>query len=485
MSAQLSILIMGKNQGITTRLIAALEEHYRVLFSDSVSFARQVVSQDDIDLVVNLYTDDNEESLYFLQELRVSQPDIVRLLGGNLSNGRLDHVIRNAAIYSCFSDEWPVELIELMVRRALENRELAYRHRHLSREMKIAEDVLGRQQALKDEMEEKSYFDKLVYCSPSMAQLCSDARKAANTNLPVLIEGETGTGKELMARAIHHNSERHDQPLLVQNCGGISDEMLQSELFGHKRGAYTGAVSDRLGLFPAANGGTVFLDEISEVSSAFQIALLRFLQEGEVKPLGSDSILKSDVRIIAACNRPLEPLVKTGQFRQDLYFRLNGFKFTIPPLRQRREDIPVLAEFLARKYGDSISRRILGIASEVLGRLKLYDWPGNVRELENEMKKMVSMIQSGEFLTLSGLSQHLLELNTAEKVKNQELHQCAQLKGDTLKEKTESMEIQLIKEALTRYRWNQSKTAKELGLSRVGLSNKIKRYGLADEGKIA
>ena len=483
MSTQSTILILGGRRDDCQKLIKALEEHYRVLFCDRVSPAKRLVVQDDIDMVVCLWAEHESQALDFLQALRVSHPDIVRVLGGDISSGEMEVVTQRAAIYACFSPHWPAGLIELMARRALENKELHYRHRHLSRELKIAEDVLRRQQQAKHDTGRAATFDKLVYSSPNMAQWCDNARKAAATDLPVLLEGETGTGKELIARAIHHYSERKAQPLFAQNCGGISDETLQSELFGHKRGAYTGAVSDRLGLFPAAHGGTVFLDEISDVSPAFQVALLRFLQEGEVKPLGSDTVIKSDVRIIAACNRPLAPLVDKGEFRQDLYFRLNGFSLTIPPLRERREDIPVLAEFLARKYADSIGRRILGIASEALDKLRWHDWPGNVRELENEMKRMVSLTPAGEFLTLSGLSQHLLELKPGRQDLDAEWGGDG-LEGETLKEKIEFIETRLVREALAKHRWNQSRAASALGLSRVGLANKIKRYGLAG-GEVA
>ena len=312
-----------------------------------------------------------------------------------------------------------------------------------------------------------------------MAQLCDSARKASATNLPVLIEGETGTGKELIARAIHTNSGRANQPLMIQNCGGMPDELLISELFGHKKGAFTGAVSDRLGLFAAADGGTVFLDEISDVSPAFQVSLLRFLQEGEVKPLGSDKIVKSDVRIIAASNRSLLKLIETNEFRQDLYFRLNGFKLIVPPLRKRREDITILADFISRKYADSIGQKILGIANEVHQRLQAYDWPGNVRELENEMKRMVSLTGRGEFLTLSSLSEHLISISP-KLSEEPKVDGTVVLKGNTLREKVESVERKLVGEALMSFRWNQTRAAESLGLSRVGLANKIKRYGLDD-----
>ncbi|MGS0757272.1 sigma 54-interacting transcriptional regulator, partial [Roseateles sp. GG27B] len=223
-----------------------------------------------------------------------------------------------------------------MLKRALESRELAKRHRYLSRELKFADMVLRKQNdGMVKQLQDSYEFDKLLFASDSMKAVCDLARKAATTDLPVLIQGETGTGKELMARAVHFYSKRKDHPFLAQNCGALSDDLLHSELFGHKRGAFTGAISDRLGLFPAADGGTVFLDEISEVSPAFQVSLLRFLQEGEVKPVGTHLTRNCNVRIIAASNQPLAELVEAGRFRRDLYFRLRGFELDIPPLRER------------------------------------------------------------------------------------------------------------------------------------------------------
>ena len=247
-------------------------------------------------------------------------------------------------------------------------------------------------------------FEKLVYVSEKMTEMCDLARKAAKTDLPILIQGETGTGKELLARAIHFNSYRHASPLMIQNCGGMPDELLHSELFGHKRGAFTGAISDRLGLFRAADGGTVFLDEISEVSKTFQVSLLRFLQEGEVKPLGSDKTQTCDVRVLAASNRPLKTLVATGEFRQDLYFRLRGFEFEVPPLRERPEDIPALAEFFTAKHSASVGRKILGISAKALEKLEAYEFPGNIRELENEVRRMLALAKDGEYLTTQHMS---------------------------------------------------------------------------------
>ncbi len=474
-----TIVTLGLDRAEQALAERVLGTHYRVLQADLPEAALALIEDSHADLLLCDHDLPGVSGTTFLRNCRVRFPDVVRILTGDMSETELTQAINEAAVYAFVRRPWLAPQLELEVRRALENRELAYRHRRLSRKLKFTEEMIER--AARDdpvERDEQAVFHKLLYCSPSMAELCNVARKAAATNLPVLIQGETGTGKELLARAIHEHSERRDQPLMVQNCGGMSDELLHSELFGHKRGAFTGAVSDRLGLFPAANGGTVFLDEISEISPAFQVSLLRFLQEGEVKPLGSDKVHHCDVRIIAASNKPLSELVAEGRFRQDLYFRLNGFQLTIPPLRERPDDIPVLAEHLARRYGESINRRILGIAPEVLERLKAYHWPGNVRELENEMKRMVALADDGEYLTIANLSPHLAHLEPL----RVNCNTCLELKGNSLKEKIEYVETELVRDALQRHRWNQSRAAAELGLSRVGLANKIKRYGLNNSG---
>tara|TARA_R110000782_G_scaffold48146_7_gene105529 strand:+ start:1315 stop:2772 length:1458 start_codon:yes stop_codon:yes gene_type:complete len=478
-SQQTSILTVGFPDNTTTLLHDCLGAHYLVSNAKTVIDAHEYLLEQHVDLVLCMQGKTHEhDAIPMLKNLRTSNPDTIRVLGGDLSHSEMVAAINEAAIYQFFAADWPEEEIELLVRRALENRELAYRHRHLSRELKIAEDMLRRRNSiLENELDESFRFDKLIFVSHSMSQLCKTARKAATTTLPVLIQGETGTGKELMARAIHYNSDRKDQPLLVQNCGGMSDELLLSELFGHKRGSFTGAVSDRLGLFPAANGGTVFLDEISEVSPSFQVSLLRFLQEGEVKPLGSDKTILADVRIIAASNRPLDKMVESKEFRRDLYYRLNGFQFTIPPLRERTNDIPVLAEYLAKRYGESINRCILGITDEVQEKLLAHDWLGNVRELENEIRRMVALAENNDYITIANLSPNLAKLSTRQK--NNTATEL-KLDGDSLKEKVESLEVMLIEGALRKHRWNQSRAAKELGISRVGLANKIKRYELRD-----
>jgi two-component system response regulator HupR/HoxA len=388
--------------------------------------------------------------------------------------------INEAAVYQIVPRPWQSDHLLLLVRRALESRELARRHRYLSRELKFADAVLRRQNDGMTQLLRDSYaFDKLVFASDSMAGVCNLARKAAATDLSVLIQGETGTGKELMARAVHFFSNRKDFPFLAQNCGALPDELLQSELFGHKRGAFTGAISDRLGLFPAADGGTVFLDEISEVSPSFQVSLLRFLQEGEVKPLGTHQTRHCNVRIIAASNQPLQDLVQQNKFRRDLYYRLREFELHIPPLRDRVEDIPVLAEHAAKKYAELINKKVGGLSPDVLQRLKAHPFPGNVRELENEVRRMVALAGDGEFLSAKLMSAEFARL-IPEKT---ETAQSGLLQGrGTLKQRVESLEMYLVSQSLLKHKWNHSRAARELGISRVGLANKIKRYKLDHKG---
>ena len=447
---------------------------YKVLVARMAGEARSIVDDAHVDLVM---IDDGHgfDGCEFLGRIRVSNPDIVRVLVLPESSERAREASSKASVYQFLRRPLDVEQATLVVKRGLEARELARRHRLLSREFKLSDHssllALGQTHPLHPQSQR---FEKLVYASDKMSELCELAKTAARTELPILIQGETGTGKELLARAIHYSSTRHASPLLVQNCGGLPDELLQSELFGHKRGAFTGAVSDRLGLFRAGDGGTVFLDEISEVSPSFQVSLLRFLQEGELKPLGSDRTLTANVRIIAASNRSLKAMVATGEFRRDLYYRLKGFEFEVPPLRARQQDLPALAEFFAAKHSEATGRKILGISASALEKLMAYDFPGNVRELENEIRRMVALTNDGEYLTSRHVSQAIFD-----SVPRPPLSLDGQTAdGKTLKDKVENLEKSLVAEVLARLRWNQSKAAEELGLSRVGLANKIKRYGL-------
>jgi two-component system response regulator HupR/HoxA len=476
-----TILVVEDQAKAKASLRECLDKDYRVLHARSVAHARRVLALEETDMVLCQQRLPDATAVDLLRETRISHPEAIRILiTATTNHEELISLINDAAVYQVVPEPWQPEQMLLLVKRALESRELSRRHRYLSRELKFADSVLRRQNAgMVRHLQDIYEFDKLVFASESMQAVCDLARKAATTDLPVLIQGETGTGKELMARAVHFFSKRREFPFLAQNCGALSDDLLHSELFGHKRGAFTGAISDRLGLFPAADDGTVFLDEISEVSPSFQVSLLRFLQEGEVKPVGTHQTRHCNVRIIAASNQPLEKLVEQGRFRRDLYYRLRGFELNIPPLRERVEDIGVLAEHAATKYAETIRRKIAGISAEVMQRLKAHPFPGNVRELENEVRRMVALAEDGEFLNVRLMSPEFARLAPQPL---DAAHAAALKKQGGLKEKVETLETYLVAQSLLRHKWNHSRAARELGISRVGLANKIRRYKLDEKG---
>jgi two-component system, NtrC family, response regulator HupR/HoxA len=472
-----TVLVVAPTGGVWSIFVDGLaDDHgYRVLRASGFDEATAALAGAHVDLIVVEDRGPEHAGCDFLAALRATHPEVTRVLAlaGPLA-GAAD-AIAHAAVYQFLHLPLDPEQACLVVKRGLEARELSRRHRLLSREFKLSDHVPHDVTQAPPAPLKSMRFEKLVYASEKMAEVCHHARIAARTDLPVLIQGETGTGKELLARAIHYNSERNGSPLLVQNCGGVPDALLQSELFGHKRGAFTGAISDRLGLFRAAHGGTVFLDEISEVSPSFQVSLLRFLQEGEVKPLGADQTVSSNVRIISASNRPLKDMVAAGTFRRDLYYRLKGFELELPPLRQRVADIGPLAEFFAAKHAEDTRRRILGLSARVVEKLVAYAWPGNIRELENEIRRLVVLTGDGEYVT----TEHLSPAMVAARPRAAPITPW-DVPGKTLKDHVQDLEKHLVRETLERCHWNQSKAADELGLSRVGLANKIRRYGLAD-----
>jgi len=307
---------------------------------------------------------------------------------------------------------------------------------------------------------------KIVYVSREMGGVVATAKRMARTSSPVLIEGESGTGKELVARLVHASGERSKMPFVAVNCGAIPEGLFESELFGYRSGAFTGAVRNKPGIFEAADGGTIFLDEIGDLSPAAQAKCLRVLQEKEVRRVGETRPRRIDVRVIAATNRLLEREMKAGRFREDLYFRIGVLRLVIPPLRDRPEDIEVLSAFFASGYARQLGRDVPQIAPEALEVLCLYSWPGNVRELENEIHRMVAL--SGEGSTLGP------ELISSRVRRGIGLRPGDGQKG-RLKARLVSYEKEIIKETLDLYGWNKTRTARHLGLTRQGLHRKLSR----------
>jgi two-component system response regulator HydG len=277
--------------------------------------------------------------------------------------------------------------------------------RDVTEQIRLSEECV----TLRREMERQAQFNNIVTQSKKMKAIFRLIERVASTMSSVLITGESGTGKELIARAIVFNSNRKDRPFVTVNCGAIPENLLESELFGHVRGSFTGAVKDHKGLIETADGGTLFLDEVGEIPLLVQVKLLRFLQEGESRRVGETKVQKFDVRIISATNRNLEEAVRDGVFRQDLFFRLNVIPIFLPPLRERKEDIPPLATHLLQRLCDAHSRNVTGISSEVLRAFMAYPWPGNVREMENVIEYALHLTDEGKPIRPEQLPPNLLD----------------------------------------------------------------------------
>lgn len=321
---------------------------------------------------------------------------------------------------------------------------------------------------LQSQLKISSSFANIIGQSALMQQLFSTIEKVASAHVSVLITGESGTGKELVARAIHYNSERADKPFIVQNCSAFNDSLLESELFGHVKGAFTGAASDKIGLFEAANGGTFFLDELGEMSPTMQAKLLRVLQDGSYLPVGATKHCSCDVRIIAATNRDLKAMIKAGTFREDLYYRINVVNLAMPPLRERRSDIPALIDFFLSQVNKRTKKQLV-LSQAALIALSDYNWPGNVRELENEIERLAVMAEPEQEVPLALLSADIRENSGS----------TDRIPGK-LKDAIENVEKDMIFAALREYNGNKSKAAEALGISRSGLIAKVQAYNLKE-----
>jgi len=305
---------------------------------------------------------------------------------------------------------------------------------------------------------------------PVVEKILSICRRVALTDSTVLVMGESGTGKELIARFIHSSSKRASNPFIAVNCGAIPPDLLESEMFGHERGAFTGAVGSRMGLFQLANGGTIFLDEIGEMSAALQVKLLRVLQEREIRPVGADRTIKVDVRVIAASNRDLAAEVEKGRFREDLFYRLQVIPIVVPPLRERRSDIPLLVQHFLDKHNQQRSGQPCRIADDAMVHLWEYDWPGNVRELENLIERMVILSDDG-VIRIESLPPNIRSFISDKKIPRPTLTE----EGIDLNQAVEEFEYRLIDEALRRTKGNKQAAARLLGLKRTTLVAKLRR----------
>jgi two-component system response regulator HydG len=322
---------------------------------------------------------------------------------------------------------------------------------------------------LREQLEERFQPDNVIAASKALQQVLARARKVAASNATALISGESGTGKELLATVIHMASARHDKPMVRINCGALPETLLESELFGHRRGAFTGAIENRAGLFEACDGGTLFLDEIGEISPAMQVKLLRVLQNGEFQAVGDSRVVRVDVRVVAATNRDLVRMVEEGKFRTDLYYRLNVVPLFVPPLRERREDIPPLIEHFLRPLDPKRAKRF---TAESLGLFQRYDWPGNVRELQNAVEHAV-VLSEGDEMGVDVLPMPLRVL-AGQGASAASAAGGAAFEDMTLRE----AEMRLLTAAMNRTGNNMTHAARELGITRRALGYRLRKHGL-------
>ncbi|MCX7806374.1 MAG: sigma-54 dependent transcriptional regulator [Planctomycetota bacterium] len=351
----------------------------------------------------------------------------------------------------------------------------------------VRRKVLEDARAVRQSVERARLFGGIVAASDAMRRACVEARKAAAASCPVLLRGESGTGKELLARAIHESGPRAGGPFVAVNCAAIPDSLLESELFGHERGAFTGAEARHVGLFEKAHGGTLFLDEIGATTPHFQARLLRAIETGEIRRVGGERDIRLDVRVLSAANVPLERLVVEGRFREDLFYRLNVLSIHIPPLRERREDIPLLAQHFLDRAAMETGGKAVALSPDAIRALEAYHFPGNVRELRNMIERAVIMgrggiVDVGDLPPAVSGRKGSLVANGTRIPPGAGAADAGAGRNLPLPERIRAFERQLIEDALAKHGWNVSAAAKELGIERTTLAKKIARLGIPGRG---
>jgi len=473
-----SVLVIDDEIRSQEALRRTLDEDFIVFTAGSADEARRIMEREFVQILLCDQRMPGTSGVEFLREVRQLWPDTVRIIiSGYTEAEDIIAGINDAGIWQYLLKPWQPEQLLLTLKGAAELWNLQQDNQRLSLELRDSPNTLRqRVHNKRQQARDRAGFERLARAKDSpLNALCTYAEKLARYDLSVLITGESGTGKELLARAMHYASPRAEKAFVLENCGALPDQLLESELFGTKKGAYTGAFEDRIGLFQQADGGTILLDEIGETSPAFQVKLLRVLQEGEIRPLGSPRPISINVRVIAATNRNLEEDVRQGRFREDLFYRLAGSTLHLPALRERPMDIPLIAQGLLERSASQFGKTVKGFNVEAKDCIINYRWPGNVRELQNEVQRMVALAE-GELLGADLLSPRVVHA-AQEEAQARDLSLLAGLDG-SLKERMDQLEARVVKEVLVRQRWNKTRAAEELGLSRVGLRSKLARYGL-------
>lgn len=461
-----------------------LEEDFDVFLASSADEARRQLQTREIGVILCDQRMPGLSGVEFLKEVRQDWPDCVRIIVSGYSDSQdIIAGVNEAGLYQYLLKPWMPDHLLKVVREAAQARGM---QRGIER---IETDVRSAPSALRQVFQKKTgdaanafAFEQILRTPGSpMDAACTMAERLAVHNLSVLLQGESGTGKELMARAIHYASPRLHGPFVGENCAALADTLLESELFGHKRGSFTGAYEDHVGLFQRADGGTVFLDEIGETSPLFQVKLLRVLEAREVRPVGSTRAVPVDVRVICATHRDLEAEMHAGRFREDLYYRIAESTLTLAPLRARADDVALIAQ---RLLDDTVNARgcpPMRWSDSAMQCLRTYSWPGNIRELRNEIGRAVALSDTS-VIEADTLSLRVGGGVTARNGAHGAFDMMTLPGTGSLQDRLDAVEAVILKETLARLRWNKSQAARELGVSRVGLRAKLARHGLEQGG---
>ena len=452
---RVKILVIDDDESLRRVLEYNLaQEGYAVLAAGSGEQGLELLKREGADLVVTDVRMPEMDGLQVLEGARKVDPNIQVIIITAFGTIEMAVEAMKAGAFHYISKPFNRDELKLTIKKALQLKELE------------RENV-----ALRQELKERTGLDAIIADSPQMKAILEMVERVAPTETTVLILGESGTGKELIARAIHANSPRAGGPFVAVNCAAIPENLLESELFGHVRGAFTGAIRDRVGKFEAAEGGTVFLDEIGEMRPELQVKILRCLEERVVERVGDNTLIRVDVRVLAATNKDLTKAIQAGEFREDLYYRLNVVPLHIPPLRERREDIRPLAQHFLKRLGASPR---LTIAPDAFRTLDTYDWPGNVRELENALERAM-IFHRGDVITLADLPEAIRAPKAREAAA---LPMSLPEAGLSLEE----VEKELILRALQKHDWNQSRAARYLGITRHTLLYRIEKHNIVRPG---
>lgn len=483
-----TILIIDDEQDVLDSLFLTFRPHYEVLLASGGEEGFKLLDSREVALVIVDQRMPGMSGIQFLSRVKEVYPRIMRIIfTGYTDVKEAIDAINRGWVYRYVSKPWDNQELLLIVKQALEYYEVSHELEarmgdlvRLNQELQAARDFLEEENlALRREVDRQTPVRGIVGNSLELRKVLEMVEQVAPTNAPVLIQGESGTGKELIARALHASGPRSSFPLVTLNCAAIPEALLESELFGYERGSFTGAYKRRLGKFEAAHGGSLFLDEIGDISLILQGKLLRALQDGEIQRIGSNEHHRVDVRIVAATHRNLLQLVKEGRFREDLYYRLNVINLLLPPLRERVEDIPFLIDHFIRKFSQENNKTIRGVEGPALHLLLRYRYPGNIRELENLIHRAV-ILTRGEWIAVHDLPQNVretieIDLPVSVPKTNEELKKA---KVAARQQAADQIEKLFLTKLLARTRGKVSAAAVEAGINRSLLQQMIGRHGI-------